>query len=131
MRVEVYWNLHKKCWSVRHKGKVIKHCSCIRLRDVQWVVQPGGQARVRKQGRKNVHAFARGTLQRFDQALDCHRDEGYQSCIELRYNPYINDSFVCAARKIPIAQSRFATLTSVYRVTGNSYRPIAYAYDPS
>ena len=59
MKVEVYWNLRKKYWSVRHKGKVIKHTRCIRLRDVQWVVQPAGKERVRRENRKNVHAFAR------------------------------------------------------------------------
>jgi len=130
MKVEVYWNLHRKCWSVRHKGKVIKHTRCIRLRDVQWVVQPAGKERVRREHRKNVHAFARGTIGRFDETVEALNTKGYQSCIELRYNPYINDSFVCAARKTPVTTSTFATLTTVYRATGNSTRPIVYAYDP-
>jgi hypothetical protein len=62
MKVEVYWNLHKKCWSVRHKGKVVAHVNSIALGDVQWVVRPAGNAKVRREGKKNVHAFARGIV---------------------------------------------------------------------
>lgn len=65
IRVEVYWNLHKKCWSVRRAGgRVLYHASAVTLDDVTWVVQPAGRARVLREGKKNVHAFARGTLTR-------------------------------------------------------------------
>jgi hypothetical protein len=65
IRVEVYWNLYKKCWSVRRAGgRVLYHARAVTLDDVTWVVQPGGRARVLREGKKNVHAFARGTLTR-------------------------------------------------------------------
>ena len=32
-KVYVYWNLTKKCWSVRHKGKVLFHTSYLELDD--------------------------------------------------------------------------------------------------
>lgn len=67
MRVEVYWNLHRKCYSVRalkgeHKGRVILHATKLLLRDVKLVVREAGRQRVLKERRKNVHAFVRGTL---------------------------------------------------------------------
>jgi len=65
-RVEVYWNLNKRCWSIRHcHGKLIAdrpHRSAVALVDVLWNVQPGGQNRVRSEKRKNVHAVGRGWL---------------------------------------------------------------------
>jgi len=60
LKVDVYWNLHKKCYSVRHKGKVIAHLDRVALRDVEWIVQPAGREKVLSEKRKNVHAFARG-----------------------------------------------------------------------
>ena len=44
--VEVYRNLHKKCWSVRQGGKVKVHTSYICLQDVKFVVQPAGREKV-------------------------------------------------------------------------------------
>jgi len=64
MRVECYWNLHKHTFSMRDcsTGRVIAHPTEFMLHDVTFVVQPAGQARVRRERRKNVHAFVRGTL---------------------------------------------------------------------
>ena len=62
MRVEMYYNLHKKVFSMRHKGKVIAHVCNATLKNVTYVVQPAGRARVLREGKKNVHAFARGEL---------------------------------------------------------------------
>ena len=62
-KIEVYRNLHKKCFSVRHKGKVIYHLKDneqLSLTNVKFVVQPAGRAKVLREKRKNVHAFVRG-----------------------------------------------------------------------
>ena len=127
MRVEVYWNLHKKCWSVSHKGKVIDHAKSVYLQDVQWVVQPGGQARVRRQGRKNVHAFARGTLLDANTYFDCHLEHSTLD-VGVRYNPYLDNSFVTETIGEPVTKSRYAALTTTYHVTQNFYRPTAIAH---
>ena len=58
--VEVYWNLHKLCWSVRRQGKVIAHADYVSLRDCKLVVQPAGRQKVLAEKCKNVHAFVRG-----------------------------------------------------------------------
>lgn len=110
MKVEVYWNLHKHCWSVRHKGKVIAHVTSIALDDVTWVVQPAGNEKVRREGKKNVHAFARGTvLDSTTYQYEWTPAKGWQ---EVTYNPYIDRHFVerTASRK-PVTKSSAALLS--------------------
>jgi len=67
MRVSVYFNLHKKVWSVRadegaEKGRVIAHAEHVTLRNARGKVSAAGRAKVLREGRKNVHAFMRGEL---------------------------------------------------------------------
>ena len=45
MRVEVYYNLHKHLFSVRHKGKDISHRYDVQLGDVTFAVQEAGRGR--------------------------------------------------------------------------------------
>lgn len=117
MRVEVYWNLHRDCWSVRHKGKVIAHVTSITLDDVQWVVQPAGNEKVRREGKKNVHAFARGTVMDsttypYEWTPDSIGGVEWQP---VTYNPYIDRHFVqCTAWRKPVTRSS-AGLLSHYK----------------
>jgi hypothetical protein len=65
MRVSVYFNLHRKLFSLRaeegpSKGKVIGHAREVTLDGVAFHVGKAGQAKVRETGKKNVHAFVRG-----------------------------------------------------------------------
>lgn len=53
-----YYNLHSSCWSHRLRGKVESHMQAAELLDVEFRVQPAGRARVLREQRKNVHAFA-------------------------------------------------------------------------
>jgi hypothetical protein len=53
-----YWNLHRNVWSVMVRGKVQRHTHCAQLFRVEFRVRPAGHARVLREGRKNVHAFA-------------------------------------------------------------------------
>ena len=103
MRVEVYWNLHKHLFSVRalegpNKGRVISHSHGITLTDVKFAVQPAGRERVRREGKKNVHAFVRGRVAN-NGFEDCHEDFNDE---KITYNPYIYDTFVNAKTKEPI-----------------------------
>ncbi len=61
-KVRVYWNLHKKCWSVQlcKTNKVIAHKIHLVLETAQPIIRMGGQARVRDELKKNVHAFIQG-----------------------------------------------------------------------
>tara|TARA_R100000541_G_C1865226_1_gene79904 strand:+ start:297 stop:665 length:369 start_codon:yes stop_codon:yes gene_type:complete len=89
-KVRVYWNLHKKMWSVQDvkSGKVVSHRQFITIRDAKFVVRKGGQKRVRDEGKKNVHAFAVGYVvdRRFpDRTFNWDR---------VVYNPYKHDYFM-------------------------------------
>jgi len=89
MRVRVYWNLHRKLFSVLDwtdsKGRLHKHLDSIVLLNCKFVVQPAGQARVRREKKKYVHAFIEGDI--------CTSSTRYQS-EQVRYNPYFTDGFV-------------------------------------
>ena len=60
MICDVYFNLTKKLYSIKHKGKVIGHAKSVSMRDVQFRVLAGGRNRVLRDKQKNVHAYARG-----------------------------------------------------------------------
>jgi hypothetical protein len=67
MRVFVYFNLHKRVWSVRalegeHKGRVLQHASALCLADCTFKVSEAGRQRVLRERQKNVHAGVKGTL---------------------------------------------------------------------
>ena len=67
MRVKVYFNLHKKLFSVvalegDKKGKVIKHTDSIDLSMPIFRVQKAGRERVLKEKKKNVHAYVTGYI---------------------------------------------------------------------
>jgi len=92
--VEVYYNLHKKCLSVRKRGLVIDHVSSILLKNAEFVVQPAGRKRVVKEKRKNVHAYIRG--ERVAVASFDGKSE------RITYNPYKNKSFVSVETGKPV-----------------------------
>ena len=54
-KVRVYWNLHKKTWSIQDckSGLVVDHKDKVVLEIAKFVVRKGGQDRVRKEGKKN------------------------------------------------------------------------------
>ena len=110
MRVEVYRNLHRSCWSVRDTktGLVVDHVDAISLIDAQLVVRPAGREKVLREGRKNVHAFIRGTVD--GQAVQ-------SQTVEITYNPYRYDSFVVKGTEEPIKTAESVTLTE----TGKAY----------
>ena len=95
-RVEVYRNLHNGCMSIRRDGRVVKHLEpwmTLYLQDVKFAVQPAGREKVRREGKKNVHAFVRGTVVK---ARMHHLTETFrEKCNNwVTYNPYQNDTFV-------------------------------------
>ena len=93
-KVRVYWNLHKKVWSVQDvkSGRVVAHRQFITIRDAKFVVRKGGQKRVRQEGKKNVHAFAVGYIQ------DWRTEPSHMVYLDdwdrVKYNPYTDDYFM-------------------------------------
>jgi len=91
-KVRVYWNLHKKCWSVQlcKTNKVIAHKIHLVLETAQPIIRMGGQARVRDELKKNVHAFIQGFMR--DEVID-HNEYGFEYK-RVIYNPYEHDFFM-------------------------------------
>lgn len=113
MRVEVYFNLTRKLWSVRalegpDKGKVFAHLPEVTVKDAQFVVRQGGRQRVLREKQKNVHAFVRGTMS--------SESVGDRS-IGVTYNPYKYDSFVQRSNEEPIYNASIVFLNSNRKVT--------------
>ena len=108
-KIEVYRNLHKKCFSVRHKGKVVGYLQDseqLSLTNVKFVVQPAGRAKVLRENKKNVHAFVRGEYTGFINNLiekmhfGPYHDLDFSS---VSYNPYKSDKFIVESDGKPIA----------------------------
>lgn len=92
MQVFVYWNLHKNCWSIKHKGKVIHHADQVVMANVQFKVSEAGRQRVIKEKRKNVHAGVNGHLLVFS-PLGEGRPYSLTNPEAVSYNPYLGPSF--------------------------------------
>ena len=105
----VYWNLHKKCFSIKaldgeNKGRVIAHADKVHVESCQFKVSQAGRLRVLKDKCKNVHAGIVGVLR--DSAPDSALD-----MVGVTYNPYKYDSFVQADRpSVPIERASYASL---------------------
>lgn len=97
MIVQVYYNLHKQCWSIRSKRtqRVIKHTDSLIMTHVKLVARPGGRERVRKTGRKNVHAFVEGEI---IDPLDPKCLDNFEM-LRLTYDPYRHESFVLKGKQ--------------------------------
>ena len=111
-KVSVYWNLHKQCFSLKQGGLVVGHVqTMLMLRDVDFIVNANGRDRVRRERRKNVHAYVRGYV---DLA-----DEGITDARPVTYNPYVDNTFVehskynCGTVQTPVTDSRPRVLLSV------------------
>ena len=106
MRVDIYWNLHKNVWSIRHKGRVIQHATHALVQDATFVVQEGGRQRVLREMKKNVHAFVRGTLVWSTDSTEDRLHPGQA----VSYNPYKGPSFFRKDTGEDIKEAKFAYL---------------------
>jgi hypothetical protein len=91
MRVEVYWNLHRREFSIKSleepkRGIVVDYSSTVLLRAATPRVSESGRRRVLRDRKRNVHAGIRGTLV----SIAPQEFDGRQ----VRYNPYEDDTFV-------------------------------------
>jgi len=115
MRVEVYFNLHKRMFSVRalegeNKGRVVDHLPECAVRDAKFVVSEAGRQRVLREKCKNVHAYVRGELVEDSQSDDYIKtvaklanDAGTLRTV--KYNPYMYNSFVEVDTEEPIYEA--------------------------
>lgn len=111
MRVFVYFNLHRKLFSIKalegpNKGRVIGHSDDVTLTDVCFKVSEAGRQRVIREKRKNVHAGAVGRLDSAACLLTVAKPGG----VPLTYNPYRFSSFVRLETSEPVKTARMARL---------------------
>jgi hypothetical protein len=131
MKVRVYWNLHKKVWSIQHKGKVIARLSVLYLRNCNFTVQPGGRARVLREKQKNIHAFVDGEIDdRVFGGVDVGDMLRYGNMVSVTYNPYKYDTFVVRDSETEIFHADLVVLTRTYR-TDTGHHPAVYASNPA
>ena len=120
MRVFVYFNLHRKCLSVKalegeRKGRVIAHADMVVLDNVTFKVSEAGRQRVIREQRKNVHAGVVGELEHLSSNTGINT--AMLSIAEalyspLKYNPYKFDSFVHAVNETPVRNAKRAIIAS-------------------
>lgn len=104
-RVEVYHNVTKKgvVYSIRQGGYVVAHASEVNLVNAEFVVKQPGRKRVKKTGRKNVHAFVRGELIRTRGPISGHQ-------FQVVYNPKRYREFRRMDLRKPIKEAKFVIL---------------------
>ena len=107
MKVFVYFNLRRKCLSVKAlegpmKGRVIRHVNSIVLSCATFKVSEAGRQRVLRERRKNVHAGVVGH----------HTDVPMHWGDPIKYNPYKYSSFVHAVNETPVHAARMAEISA-------------------
>ena len=117
-----YWNLHKKCWSVMIRGKVEQHAAGAQLLDVEFRVRPGGHARVLREGRKNVHAFAVSSRCSTVPGEWTDPDTWPGDWYEVTYNPFKAAHFMCKCHGTPVTHADRVILTHDRRVFAQGLR---------
>lgn len=105
MRSNVYYNLHKKLFSVRESGRVVDHSHNVMLQDARFNVGLAGQRKVRLEKKKNVHATVSGIRESVWPTM-----EELQSARRATYNPYKNNTFVDSETGEPVLKCSRAFL---------------------
>jgi len=124
---DVYYNLHKKVWSCRSRktGRVTAHARVvIASHGAAMVVRESGRLRVVKEGRKNVHAFAR-----IDHGIISDDVTGWTAFVErlhsavlVAYNPYKAGHFYRKDTGAPVA-----TVASLIMLANEGQPPVVWA----
>ena len=115
MRVEVYWNLRKNCYSVRDcsTGRVVEHTNSLWIRNPVFVVRQAGREKVLRDKQKNVHAFVRGELGEGtlkNVTFSGFPDEDKRIAT---YNPYKSCTFVDKKTGKVLYNAKYAMLETV------------------
>ena len=107
MKVRIYYNFHKKLFSVQEKvngsWKVVEYTNEIFIRNATFKVSESGRQRVLKQKRKNVHAFILGERFPFIPKSFVYRDE-------VSYNPYKQGNFMLVSENKPLDRAKYVAI---------------------
>lgn len=108
MKVFVYWNLHKKCFSVKalsgpDKGKVVQHVETLRLTYCTFKVSEAGRQRVLRERKKYVHAGVVGYTGFTVLGLEGHARA-------VTYNPFKGPQFTERGSGLPVTEATVCDL---------------------
>lgn len=127
MKVFVYFNLHRKLFSVKalegpNKGKVISHTTYLWLKDVTFKVSEAGRQRVLREKRKNVHAGVVGIMSCdiFEDYMFASKAFMLEDRVALTYNPYRFSSFVNKETSEPVKHAQYCFVSAANGRTGIS-----------
>tara|TARA_R110000868_G_scaffold384_1_gene2920 strand:+ start:265 stop:651 length:387 start_codon:yes stop_codon:yes gene_type:complete len=115
MKVYVYFNLHRKCFSIKalegaNKGRVVAHRDDVLLFDATFKVSEAGRQRVLRERKKNVHAGVVGVWD--ETGTDLITITRVTTVgTPITYNPYKYDTFVHLYGLHPIKTGRLVALT--------------------
>jgi len=87
----IYWNLHKKCFSAKYRGKVIQHFYNAIVAVPEFRVSAAGRKRVRRERKKTVHAYI---VSNYVNVRWTSIGSPSENARTAKYNPYVNESFV-------------------------------------
>lgn len=112
MKVKVYFNLHKKCYSIKEikTGLVVAHASQVVLTDTIYKVSETGRQRVLREKRKNVHAYVIGTYDGHMTGYRTEEDIASQYLREGYYNPYQTETFIDRATGSKLEKSSITVM---------------------
>jgi hypothetical protein len=124
MKCFIYRNLNRKgfIYSLKalegpHKGRVVAYASSVFVSNAKFVVSAKGQARARKQKRRNVHAGIVGMVEginnhinRLSHTIDQREFARLPRGIPVTYNPWKYDFFVDRNTNTPIFWARIAQI---------------------
>ncbi len=136
MDVRVYWNVHKKCFSIQAKyalaqhstnwgwrvGAYISNGDSVHLENAKFIVQPAGNKKVRETGHKNVHAYILGAMPD-TYTTGSFNSNVYNDAKDVGYNPYVDTTFVDRVSLIPIYNAKYVILKN------DNGRPIVTGYN--
>lgn len=117
--VWIYWNLNRDCVSVQYDGKVIGYAKSVIIENVTFKIRESGRQRAIRDGQRNVHAFAIGTLVAADwienkKALPIawngiDSDAAKLHTRRVKYNPFRGPDFTIDGVAIASIPSMFLT----------------------
>ena len=132
LRAQVYYNLHHKTFSIQQSGRVKAHADGVVLDNARFLVGKKGQAKVRAEGRKNVHAKVSGLganiispelTNKIATQPDAYLATGWRLA---SYNPYTHDWFVDKITGLNIFEAKLVILVnSIGRSPMILYKPYA------
>ncbi len=113
--VYVYFNLHKKLWSVKSRKtrRVLFHAAVVLLYDCEFKVSQAGRKRVLKDKRKNVHAGVTGELDwlwQQPEQVSFRTPHGFEAPVSVTYDPYKYESFVRKDNLEPVTREIFCSM---------------------